>query len=92
MSDRALYEELKALPREELEAYFMRTLTMYHSEKWQPTGFYHALPDKLNGLNEQLGRLNEQLAASSGAQNRLTIVLLILTALLVVATAAQALH
>ena len=82
-------DELKGLPRDELEARFMRTLIRYHSEKWMPTGFFRAVPAVGENITAQLAELNKQLVASSGAQTRLAKALNLFTFLLVIVGAAQ---
>jgi hypothetical protein len=79
-----LHDELKKLPREDLEGQFMRTLIAYHSKKWWPTGFFNVVGENLPKLEQRLGTLSENLMKQSESQGRLAIALNWITAMLVV--------
>jgi len=61
-------EELQKLPPDKLDLEFKRTLAWYFSEKRWPTGFFNALPDRIEGVTNQLAELNKQLAADRGSR------------------------
>ncbi len=82
-------QELQDLPREDLELRFMRTLSWYFSEKQWPTGFFNALPDRLDRVANQLEYLNRNLAAGATSQNRLALALAVFTFLQVIVGAVQ---
>ena len=85
----SIEEDLRSLPREELEQRFMRTLIWYHSEKRWPTGFMNAIPARTEEIAKQLGDLNKQLAEGSKSQQRLATALNVLTFMLVMVGAVQ---
>jgi hypothetical protein len=82
-------DDLHALSRDELEKRFMRTLIWYFGEKRWPTGFFNAMPERVEEVTRALSEVNKQLAESSKSQARLATALNIFTALLVIVGALQ---